>query len=412
MQTQTTGPGAFAGRCSSVVPSGFTSRTIFHIDMDAFFVSVEETLDPALKGKPVIVGGDPDGRGVVAAASYEARKYGIHSAMPLARARRLCPKAIFLRGSHRRYSEFSERVFAVLDRYSPLVEPVSVDEAYLDHTGCELPHGPAPEAARRIRDAIKSAVGLNASIGIGSNKLIAKVASTCSKPNGMLWILPGRERAFLAPLSVDRIPGVGPKGGAELKRMGVKTVGDLARLPRELLEEAFGKWGTALYWKSRGVSDSEILPPGEAKSISHETTFAEDLADPRLVESALGYLCEKAASRLRETGKVARCVTLKLRFSDFKTVTRSHTLPEGTADDYDIYQTAVRLLRKLFVGRMRVRLVGVALSHLTPPGPEQSDLFATTPRENWDCLYRGIDSLRDKYGFRAILRARSSLRGR
>ncbi len=376
--------------------------------MDAFFVSVEETLDPSLKGKPVIVGGDPDGRGVVAAASYEARKYGIHSAMPLARARRLCPKAIFLRGSLHRYSEFSERVFAVLDRYSPLVEPVSVDEAYLDHTGCERLFGSAPEAAQRIRDEIKRVVGLNASIGIGSNKLIAKVASAYSKPNGMLWILPGRERAFLAPLSVDRIPGVGPKGGAELKRMGVRTTGDLARLPRELLEEAFGKWGTALYWKSRGVAGAEILPPEEAKSIGHETTFEEDLTDPRAVESALSYLCEKVAGRLRRSGKAARCVTLKLRTSDFKTVTRAHTLPEGTSDDHTIYQTAVRLLRKLFVGRTRVRLVGVSLSRLAPPGPRQADLFATAPRENWDRLYRGIDGLRDKYGFHVILRQASA----
>ena len=383
-------------------------RRILHVDMDAFFVSVEEVLDPFLKGKPVVVGGNPDGRGVVAAASYAVRRYGVHSAMPIARAKRLCPHAIFLRGSHRHYSKFSIRVFEILKRYSPLVEPMSLDEAFVDLTGCERLHGPVLKSAEKIRNEILEELGLNASIGIASNKLLAKIASAYCKPNGMLWIAPGMEQRFLAPLPIQRIPGIGPKGGNELRRMGIKSVGDLARLPLELLEEAYGKWGVSLYRKSRGISESPVIGEVEdPRSISRETTLETDSADPLFLESTLSYLTEKAAGQLREKKLFARTVTLKLRYSDFKTVTRSKTLEMPTAEDHTLFATSKGLFRKLFMRRVRVRLVGIAFTSLTATPYRQEDLFDIKGRQCWDDLYQGIDRIRHKYGFRSILRAAS-----
>lgn len=382
-------------------------RSILHIDMDAFFVSVEQVRDPSLKGKPVIVGGAPDGRGVVAAASYEARKYGIHSAQPVSRAKRLCPHAIFLRGSHGLYSEFSMRIFDILDRYSPLVEPMSLDEAYVDLTGCERLHGPVTETAVRIHDEIKSRVGINASVGVAANKLMAKIASNMAKPNGFLRILPGHEAEFLAPLPVGRIPGIGPKSVEAFKRMGIHTVRDLAALPLELLEEAHGEWGHRLYQKARGISQSPVLKCDDTRSISRETTLGKDSSDPAFLESTLSWLVEKAASQLREEGLRARCVSLKLRDSNFKTVTRSHTLNKAACEDHIIFDTVVGLFRKLFTRRTRVRLVGVALTSLTSGASPQMELFENLDAKQWQKLYQGIDRIRDKYGFRSILRGSS-----
>lgn len=383
------------------------NRNVLHIDMDAFFVSVEEALDPLLAGKPVIVGGDPNGRGVVAAASYAARKYGIHSAMPVARAKRLCPDAIFLRGNHRLYGEFSERIFDILETYSPCVEPMSLDEAYLDLTGCERLHGPTLDTAERIRNQIKMQVGINCSIGIASNKLMAKVASAYAKPSGMLWIPEGMEQKFLAPLPVERIPGIGHKTGQRLMLMGVKTIGHLAALPPELLKNAYGKYGSDLYHKARGISESPVLRRDDSRSISRETTFETDSDDPRFLESTLSYLVEKAASQLRSSRLYTRCITLKLRYSDFQTVTRSQTLPEPVHDDCTIFQTASRLFRKSFSRRTRIRLIGVSLTSLTTDHPAQTDLFIALGSEHWDQLYHSIDRIREKYGFRSILRAAS-----
>jgi DNA polymerase-4 len=382
-------------------------RNILHIDMDAFFVSVEEVRDPSLKGRPVIVGGAPDGRSVVAAASYEARKYGIHSAMPIGRAKRLCPHAIFLRGTHGLYREFSTRIFDIMNTYSPLVEPMSLDEAYVDLTGCERMHGPITDTAVRIHDEIFNKVGINASIGMAANKLMAKIVSGMSKPNGLLLILPGHEATFLAPLPVGRIPGIGPKSVEEFKRMGIHTVRDLAALPLELLEEAHGEWGIRLYEKARGISYSPVLKRDDTRSISRETTLEEDSTDPAFLESKLSWLVEKAASQLREEGLRARCVSLKLRDSDFKTVTRSHTLSEAACEDHIIFDTVVGLFRKLFTRRTRVRLVGVALTSLTSDVSPQIELFENLDAKQWQKLYQGIDRIRDKYGFRSILRGSS-----
>jgi DNA polymerase IV len=383
-------------------------RQILHVDMDAFFVSVEEVLDPALKGKPVIVGGVPDGRGVVAAASYAARKYGIHSAMPIAKAKRLCPHAIFLRSSHRCYREYSAKVFEILRGYSPLVEPMSLDEAFIDLTGCEKLHGPVLKAAEKIRNEIRETLGLNASIGIASNKLLAKIASAYCKPNGMLWITSGMERRFLAPLPIRRIPGIGPKGEAQLKCMGVKCVADLARLSLEHLEEAFGKWGTSLYRKARGISDSPVTSEtNDPRSISRETTFDVDLTNPLFLESRLSYLTEKVASQLRENKMFAGTVALKLRYSYFQTVTRSKTLDMPTAEDHILFKTGVGLFRKLFKQGAKVRLIGVTCTSLTAHPHRQKELFDFKGGKSRDCLYQGIDHIRNKYGFKSLLRATS-----
>lgn len=405
-----------------VLPAPAPHRAILHVDMDAFFVSVEQVLDPSLRGRPVIVGGDPEGRGVVAAASYEARRFGVHSAMPLAQARRLCPQAVFLRGAHRRYSEFSARLFEILERYTPLVEPLSLDEAFLDLTGCERLHGgPAERTALRIREAIASALSLRASLGLGSNKLVAKVASAQAKPNGFLRVLPGGEAGWLAPLPVGRLPGIGPRSQERFRHLGIHTVGQLAALPRDLLEEVYGDRGRELFLRARGVCTAPVRRRGESRSISRETTLEEDTLDRGFLESVLSYLTEKAAAQLRAEGLRARTVTLKLRTSDFKTFTRSYTLAEPACEDHRLFDTVAQLLRRTLGGpepsgraaapkpggRVRVRLVGVALTGFTTGPQAQLDLFAQDRPERWDRLYEGIDRLRRKYGFDAVLRGRS-----
>ena len=416
-----------------------SSAEVLHIDMDAFFVSVEEVLDPSLKGKPVVVGGIDDPatnkendaivhqakkplvrankalsvstptRGVVAAASYAARKYGIYSAMPISRAKRLCPHAIFLRGSYRLYSKYSAKIFEILRGYSPLVEPVSIDEAFVDLTGCVKLHGPVFKAAEMIRNEIKDQLGLNASIGIAANKLMAKIASAYCKPNGMLWIAPGSEQRFLTPLPIKCIPGIGPKGVAQLNRIGVQTAGDLACLPLELLEELYGKWGTSIYRKARGISKNPVIAETEdPRSISRETTLNTDSIDLLFLESTLSYLTEKSAAQLRVSKLFAKTITLKLRYSNFKTVTRSQTLSSPTAADYELFKTARKLFRNTFNGKIRIRLIGVSLTSLTAHPYHQESLFDPKDRKRWDELYHGIDRIRKKYGFTSILRAASS----
>ena len=376
--------------------------------MDAFFVSVEEVLNPSLKDKPVIVGGNIDSRGVVAAASYVARKYGVQSAMPIARAKRLCPHAIFLRSSHRLYSEYSDKVFEILRSYSPLVEPMSLDEAFIDLTGCGKLHGPVLKTAETIRNEIKGQLGLNASIGIATNKLIAKIASAYCKPNGMLWIAPGSEQQFLAPLPIKRIPGIGLKGSTKLNRMGVHSVADLARLPLEILEGIYGKWGASLYLKARGISNSPVIAETkDPRSISRETTLDTDSIDPLFLESTLSYLTEKSAAQLRSSRLFAKTVTLKLRYSNFKTVTRSQILGWPTAADHTLFKTAIKLFRKTFNRKTRIRLIGVSLTSLTAHPCRQEDLFDLKNSKHWDELYHGIDQIRKKYGFHSILRAAS-----
>jgi len=378
------------------------ARTIFHVDMDAFFVSVEELFDPSLKGKPVVVGGQRDERGVVCAASYAARKFGVHSAMPLRTAAKLCPQAIFVDGHPERYRESSEKVFKVLTAFSPQVEMASIDEAYLDMTGTARLHGPPLRAAHKLHQRMKEETRLNCSIGIGASRLIAKVSSGQAKPNGVLWIVPGEESKFLAPLDVREIPGVGKVMESHLHELGIKKVGDLARLEDSELEERFGKWGLALAGKARGEDaggwfDSEVGADAEAKSISHEHTYNEDTADAGQLEATLMRLSEMVGRRLREAQLHARTIQLKLRYKDFTTITRAHTLPEPTQLDGEIFEQIRMLFRKNWKQGVEVRLLGVQASSFEARA-EQINLIEGGRQQRWKDALAAADRLRDKFG--------------
>lgn len=377
-------------------------RTIFHVDMDAFFVSVEELYDPSLKGKAVVVGGQRDERGVVSAASYEARKFGVHSAMPLRTAAKHCPHAIFVDGHPDRYRECSERVYKVLNAYSPQVEMASIDEAYLDMTGTERLHGPPLKAAHNLHQRMKAETGLNCSVGIGTSRLIAKVSSAQAKPNGVLWIVPGEEAKFLAPLDVREIPGVGKVMEANLHALGIQKVGDLSKLKDSELEDRFGKWGMALAGKARGEDaggwfDTEVGADLDAKSISHEHTYNEDTADPAQLESTLMRLSEMVGRRLRESNFYARTVQLKLRYKDFTTITRAHTLPAPTQLDTEIFGHIRALFRKNWKQGIQVRLLGVQASSFSSQAA-QIDLLDGTRQQRWKDALAAADRLRNKFG--------------
>jgi DNA polymerase IV len=381
-------------------------RTIFHLDMDAFFVSVEELFDPSLKGKPVVVGGRPNERGVVSAASYAARKFGVHSAMPLRTAYKACPQAIFLDGHPERYREYSEKVFAVLNAFSPCVEMASIDEAYLEMTGTERLHGPPLEAAHLLHQRVKETTGLNCSIGISTARMVAKVASDQAKPNGVLWIVPGAEAGFLAPLDVRRIPGVGKVTEARLHALGIRKVGDLARLDEAFLEEKFGKWGLALAGKSKGLDaggwfDSEIGEEADPKSISHEHTFDVDTADPNLLEATLARLSVMVGRRLREHGLYARTVQLKLRYKDFTTITRALTLDHATGLDTELLSTALLLFHRNWEPGAPVRLLGVHAGSLDASEGQMS-LLESEKTGRWRKALDAADRLRDKFGESAV----------
>ena len=377
-------------------------RTIFHVDMDAFFVSVEELFDPSLKGKAVVVGGQRDERGVVSAASYEARNFGVHSAMPLRTAAKMCPHAIFVNGHPERYRECSEKVYKVLDAFSPQVEMASIDEAYLDMTGTERLHGPPLKAAHALHQRMKAETRLNCSVGIGTSRLIAKVSSAQAKPNGVLWIGPGEEAKFLAPLDVREIPGVGKVMESHLHALGIEKVGDLAKLEDAELEDRFGKWGLALAGKARGEDaggwfDSEVGADVGAKSISHEHTYNEDTADVSQLESTLMRLCEMVGRRLRESNFHARTVQLKLRYKDFTTITRAHTLPAPTQLDTEIFECVRALFRKNWKKGVPVRLLGVQTASFTTAAP-QIDLLEGSRQQRWKDALAAADRLRDKFG--------------
>ena len=378
------------------------TRTIFHVDMDAFFVSVEELYDPSLKGQAVVVGGQRNERGVVSAASYAARKFGVHSAMPLRTAAKLCPHAIFVDGHPDRYRELSQKVHQVLGAFSPQVEMASIDEAYLDMTGTERLHGPSLKAAHALHQRMKADTSLNCSVGIGTSRLIAKVSSAQAKPNGVLWIVPGEEAKFLAPLDVREIPGVGKVMEAHLHALGIKKVGDLARLEESELAERFGKWGLALAGKARGEDaggwfDSEVGADTDAKSISHEHTYNEDTADVNQLEATLMRLSEMVGRRLRESEFHARTIQLKLRYKDFTTLTRAHTLASPTQLDTEIFEQVRALFRKNWKAGVPVRLLGVHASSFTAQ-PDQINLLEGNRQQRWKDAMAAADRLRDKFG--------------
>ena len=375
--------------------------TILHVDMDAFFVSVELLERPDLRGKPVVVGGRADQRGVVSAASYEAREYGIHSAMPLRTAGRLCPHAIFLDGHHEKYSEWSDRVASILAKFSPIVEMVSIDEAYLDLDGTERLHGPPLAAADNLLHTITRSTGLPCSAGLATTRLVAKVASDQAKPRGLVWVVPGMEARFLAPLPIRKIPGIGEVTERALHALGIETVEQLASYPQEKLETIFGHWGTALYRKSRGGDAYEFLIDAEPKSISHNHTFGEDTGDVAKMEPLLSHLSQKACKRLREAGLFARTLTLTIRYAGFQTYTRSKTVQDPVHLDSDISAIFLELFRAHRDAKRKVRLLGVALSGLCH-GAEQLDLLEAGRREKLDRLTKATDRLRDRFGFGSV----------
>lgn len=375
-------------------------RAIAHVDLDAFFASVEENLDPSLRGQPVIVGGGE--RGVVATANYIARRYGVHSAMPLRTARRLCPHGVYLSGNHHLYHQYSKQLMAMLRAYSPLVEQVSLDEAYVDLTGTERLFGPVRRTARTIQQEVQEQLHLSISVGLATNKLVAKVASDFQKPHGFTVVPAGLEAAFLAPLPVQRLPGVGPALLGQLQDRGVRSVGDLARVPERLLRMSFGEWGEMLATAARGQDHRRVSPREVVKSISRETTFPEDVGDVAVLEATLIALCEDVCRRLRRRRLEARTVTVKIRYSDFVTHTCSHTLVQARDVDEVFFREVLALFRQGRQRRYRIRLLGVGLSNLVPRA-WQDDLFdqeVPLLRE----LNLKLDLIREKYGKAAVRR--------
>jgi DNA polymerase-4 len=367
--------------------------------MDAFYPAVEVLDNPDLRGKPVVVGGSRE-RGVVSSASYEARKYGIHSAQPMATAMRLCPHAVFLRGRMSRYREISRRVFEVFHRFTPLVEKLSIDEAFLDVTGCERLFGPPEEIARKIKEAVLREIGLAASAGVASSKFVAKIASDLEKPDGLTVVPEEKVREFLDPLPVNKMWGVGKVTREALAKLNIRTFRDLSRMPVEVLERRFGKYGVRMHELSTGVDEREVVPEHDAKSIGHEETFSEDIVDLDAARKALLFLAGKVARRMRKDSLNGKTVTLKVKYSDFKSITRSATLTAPTDDAWEIYGAVLTLLNKTEVGRRPVRLLGVSLSQLLDVRMErQMSLFPDGEAfDRKKSLNAALDSISEKFG--------------
>jgi DNA polymerase-4 len=389
--------------------------------MDAFFASVEQARRPELRGVPVIVGGRPGSRGVVATASYEARKSGVHSAMPTATAKRLCPKGVFLPVRMSRYAEMSDTVFAIYRRFTPLVEPLSIDEAFLDVTGCERLFGSAEEVARKIKAAVREETGLTVSAGVAPNKFLAKIASDLKKPDGLTVVPPGGELEFLDPLPVGKLWGVGKVTEQELRRLGIRTIGDLRRVPQGTLTRAFGANGEHLHRLAHGIDDRPVETEHEAKSIGHEDTYDHDLRERGAIRRELLSLSDRVSARLRRHGLKGKTITLKVKYSDFVQVTRAATLSDPTDDGGTLYRVALDLLGNTEAGVRPVRLLGISVSKLSPAGGsakadrlEQLPLFGQ-PRagkrdepfpvdpEKKEKLNRAVDRIREKFGPNGIV---------
>lgn len=383
-------------------------RVIMHVDMDAFFAAIEQRNNPHLRGKPVVVGGSPGGRGVVSTASYEARKFGIHSAMPASEAYRRCRAAIFVHGDFSAYHHASDLIEKILVRYSPAVEMISIDEAFLDITGTERVHGPVEQVALRVKQAVRDEIGITCTVGIAPNKLLAKLGSGLNKPDGLTVIEADRVDSVVYPLPVDKLWGVGPVTYERLLKNGVKTIGDLATLNHSSLKVLLGDHGYTLAARARGEDDRHVLDHDEThfeKSMSHETTLGQNSHDPEHIHSLLAWLAEKVVIRLYRGDWLARTIGIRLRYPDFKTITRDKTLLEPSVEYHEILSVASSLVPSEQVIRRGVRLIGVRTSNLVHRSElAQLELFADE-KQRRDHLNRSIHNLRTKFGDNIIKRA-------
>lgn len=379
------------------------SSAIIHTDMDAFYASVEMLDNPELRGKPVVVG-RLSNRSVVSAASYEARKFGIHSAMPALTAHKLCPEAIFMPVRIGRYREVSEQIMTIFRRFTPLVEPISLDEAFLDVTSSTQLFGSGVEIATLIRTMLKSETGLTASAGVATSKLLAKIASDLEKPDGLTIVEPGRERAFLADLPINKLWGVGATTIKTLKMLSVRTIGDLATLPIDILTSKFGTLGTHMYYSARGIDNRPVVPTKPPKSIGHEDTFREDIRDLKVVKKKLLALATKVGERLRHHNKEGKTISIKVKFNDFITKTRSITMSRTTNDSMEIYYQGLKLLTKTDAGCIPVRLLGISVSNLcTEKATRQLALFEKDlNKERKKGLSQAVDELNKRFGTTTI----------
>jgi len=382
-------------------------RYIVHIDIDAFFAAVEELLDPSLKRKPVIVGGLPHERGVASTASYEARKYGVHSGMSLRKAYQLCPMGIFIRGNYQIYQAFSEKFFRILSSYTPDVEQASLDEAYLDLTRCRPLYASFSKIVRQIKHRVEKELRLMVSAGVGSNKLLAKLATNKAKPGGLFEVKQGEEIEFLKTLSIESLPGIGLKTQAIFRMLNVHKIGDLWGFPRSSLRSLFGLDGEEIYLQSRGIDSRPVATPSVPKSISRETTFLEDIWDQRLLLAHLAYLCDRVALSLRKGSFFSHIIEVKVRYADFKTETRRRLLIMPLQEMGEIYMVARELFLQLASSsRLSLRLIGVRASDLTRT--RALSLFEPYS-ERKERLGIAMDQVREKYGFGALLTAREKM---
>lgn len=381
--------------------SAMSPRQILHVDMDAYYASVEQRDHPEYRGKPVIVGG-PSKRGIVSAASYEARKFGVRSAMPLVEAMRRCPQGIVVAPRHSHYAEVSRGFFAIFKRFTPLVEGLSLDEAFIDVTASQRLFGSGPEIAQQIKDAVRAETGLTASAGVASSKFVAKIASDLKKPDGLV-VVPDDVAAFLAPLPVERMWGIGPKTSKRVREAGYATIGDLARADVRHLEQILGSWGAYIHELARGDDDREVIPDGDAKSVGAEETFEVDITDRKELERHLLHQSARVAGRLVRDEIAARCVSVKIKYFDFTSVSRQKTLSESVCDTDSIFHAACELLSRIPLDR-KVRLTGVSVSDLSPANTPQT-LFPDEKIARGRVIETATQALRDRFGNQGITRA-------
>ena len=383
---------------------------LIHLDMDAFYAAVEELDFPELVGRPLIVGGNPQGRGVVSTANYAARKFGVHSAMPMAQAIRLCPQAVIRRGRMSRYQQISEQIHSIFARYTPEIEPLSLDEAFLDVRGSEKLFGPTAQIARRIKDEIFSELGLMASVGVAPTKFVAKIASDLDKPNGFVCVAPQQVQAFLDPLPISRLWGVGKATAAIFARLGIRTIGQVRAQSPQLMQRYFGNHGQHLLELANGIDPRPVVSERQAKSISNEMTFPIDVVNGEVLRGKLMVLCEQVSGRLRQQGLQSRTIQLKLRDPDFKTLTRSRSLPQATDHTDEIWQTCSQLFRDNWCSGQAVRLLGMGVSGFADGAAketQQDDLFAAASKQHLQVIDTITDDIQARYGHGALQRGTS-----